>query len=134
MLSAMRKLSWCLPLLLLAGCQNSVTQVSQPTAQQQIKQLSALIAGAHYLQKDCQRTDVPDEAILVKTALKLATERHWDINTPAYQLLGEHSQKRYQMLVKENNADQQLCTELNLLMVDFVHEAQRKITPRCNKS
>ncbi|MGE4802326.1 type II secretion system pilot lipoprotein GspS [Yersinia hibernica] len=125
MLSVTRKLSWFLPLVLLAGCQQPVNKKPQPTAQQQIKQLSALIAGAHYLQQQCQRTDVPKEAVLVKTALNLAASRHWDTSVPAYKLLGEHSQERYLALVKENKAEQPLCTELNLLMVDFVDEAQR---------
>ncbi|HHL2560687.1 TPA: type II secretion system pilot lipoprotein GspS [Yersinia enterocolitica] len=127
MLFAIRKLSWLLPLALLAGCQQPISKVAQPTAQQQIKQLSALVAGAHYLQKDCQRTDVPDKAVLVTTALKLATARHWDTRAPAYKLLGEHSQERYLALVKENSAEKSLCSELNLLMVDFVDEAQRNL-------
>ncbi|CNL33603.1 type II secretion system pilot lipoprotein GspS [Yersinia proxima] len=127
MLSTTRKLSWLLPLVLLAGCQQPMNKTVQPPAQQQIKQLSALVAGAHYLQKDCQRTDVPDEAVLVKTALKLAASRHWDTRAPAYKLLGEHSQERYLALVKENSAEKSLCNELNLLMVDFVDEAQRNV-------
>ncbi|CNL78781.1 putative secretion protein [Yersinia aldovae] len=127
MLSSTRKLFWFLPLVLLTGCQQSINKPTQPTAQQQIKQLSALIAGAHYLQNECQRTDVPDEAVLVKTALKLADSRHWDTNVPAYKLLGEHSKERYQALVKENSAEKPLCSELNLLMVDFVDEAQRNV-------
>lgn len=133
MLFAIRKLSWFLPLVLLTGCQQPMNKPVQPTAQQQIKQLSALVAGAHYLQKDCQRKDVPDEEVLVKTALKLATARHWDTGAPAYKLLGEHSRERYLALVKENSAEKSLCNELNLLMVDFVDEAQRNLnsgTPR----
>lgn len=127
MLSVTRKLSWFLPLILLTACQQPVSKMTQPTAQQQIKQLSALIAGAHYLQKQCQRTDVPDEAVLVKTALKLAASRHWDTSVFAYKLLSEHSLERYQALVKENNTEKSLCVELNLLMVDFVDEAQRNV-------
>lgn len=130
MLFAIRKLSWLLPLVLLTGCQQPINKTAQPAAQQQIKQLSALIAGAHYLQKDCQRTDVPNEAVLVKTALKLAASRHWDTHVPAYKLLGEHSQERYLALVKENSAEKPLCSELNLLMVDFVDEAQRNVDNR----
>ncbi|WP_145932206.1 type II secretion system pilot lipoprotein GspS [Yersinia bercovieri] len=127
MLSVIYKSSWFLPLVLLAGCQQPVNKTIQPTAQQQIKQLSALVAGAHYLQKNCQRMEVPDEAVLVKTALNLAVSHHWDTRVPAYKLLGEQSQQRYQALVKENDAEKSLCTELNLLMVDFVDEAQRNI-------
>ncbi|WP_145558560.1 type II secretion system pilot lipoprotein GspS [Yersinia mollaretii] len=127
MLSTTRKLSWLLPLILLAGCQQPMNKTIQPTAQQQIKQLSALVAGAHYLQKNCQRAEVPDEAVLVKTALNLAASRHWDTRAPAYKLLAEQSQARYQALVKENETDKSMCTELNLLMVDFVDEAQRNI-------
>ncbi|MDA5498170.1 type II secretion system pilot lipoprotein GspS [Yersinia aleksiciae] len=114
-------------MVLLTGCQQPVNKTINPTPQQQIKQLSALIAGAHYLQKNCLRVEVPDEAVLVKTALKLAVSRHWDTNVPAYKLLGEHSQERYQALEKENDAEKSLCSELNLLMVDFVDEAQRNI-------
>ncbi|MBS0056553.1 type II secretion system pilot lipoprotein GspS [Yersinia sp. Marseille-Q3913] len=127
MLSVIGKLSWLLPLVLLAGCQQPVNKTIQPTVQQQIKQLSALVAGAHYLQKNCQQMDVPDEAVLVKTALNLAVSRNWDINVPAYKLLEEQSQERYQALVKESDAEKPLCPELNLLMVDFVDEAQRNI-------
>ncbi|WP_145500656.1 type II secretion system pilot lipoprotein GspS [Yersinia bercovieri] len=127
MLSVICKLPWLLPLVLLVACQQPVNKTIRPTAQQQIKQLSALVAGAHYLQKNCQRMEVPDEEVLVKTALNLAVSRHWDISVPAYKLLAEQSQQRYQALVKENDAEKPLCTELNLLMVDFVNEAQRNI-------
>ncbi|MDN0112156.1 type II secretion system pilot lipoprotein GspS [Yersinia mollaretii] len=127
MLSTTRKLFWFLPLVLLTGCQQPMNKTIQPTAQQQIKQLSALVAGAHYLQKNCQRAEVPDDAVLLKTALNLAASRHWDTRAPAYKLLGEQSQARYQALVKENETDKSMCTELNLLMVDFVDEAQRNI-------
>ena len=121
----MRNIIWFLPLVLLTGCQQPASKISQPSAQQQIKQLSALIAGAQYLQKNCQRAAVPDEAVLIKAALNLAVSRHWDTGVPAYKLLGEQSQERYQVLVRENNAEKSLCTELDLVMVDFVDEAQR---------
>ncbi|WP_254911773.1 hypothetical protein [Yersinia frederiksenii] len=62
---------------------------------------------------------------MIKAALNLAVSRHWDTGVPAYKLLGEQSQERYQVLVRENNAEKSLCTELDLVMVDFVDEAQR---------
>ncbi|MGG7668665.1 type II secretion system pilot lipoprotein GspS [Yersinia sp. J1] len=94
---------------------------------QQIEQLSALISGAMYLRQECQRKDIPDESILMQTAVKLAMERNWDTKAPAYQALKGKSQARYQALVEEIGTDNNQCSSLNLLLADFAYEARRNI-------
>lgn len=114
-----------LPLLLVNGCQRPTNRAPVVGSPQQIEQLSALISGAMYLRQECQREDIPDESILMQTAMKLAMERNWDTKAPVYQALKGKSQTRYQALVEEIGIDNNQCSSLNLLLADFAYEARR---------
>ncbi|MHA0902000.1 type II secretion system pilot lipoprotein GspS [Enterobacter ludwigii] len=124
-INPMCKNAWLFPLLLLVGCQQTVNKSPVPVASEQIKQLSALVAGGHYLQQQCKMNDIPDEDILLKTALNSARNRGWDTTVPAYQILAEQSQFRYNaILMDEGRENAAECSRLQLLLVDFLHAAR----------
>ncbi|HEI8865488.1 TPA: type II secretion system pilot lipoprotein GspS [Serratia odorifera] len=121
-------ISWLLPVLFLTGCAQPANKYSPLVANQQIKQLSALVAGSHYLRQQCKIGNIPDEDRLLNTALASAQRRGWDTQAPAYALLAEQSRARYDELIAEDTAESRPCSRLHLLLIDFLHAARSSKT------
>lgn len=113
-------------LLLLVSCQYPIkTKIPSLNPQIQINQLSALIASGIYIKKNCNRLDIPDDTILIQTALHLAQRRHWDTQVVEYQKLTDTSQARYQALLQDNTTHTKKCAQLNPLTEKFIAETKR---------
>ena len=110
-------------MLLLAGCQQKAHQ-PPPPAVTQVEQLSALLAGGHFLRQNCARTDIPDDVKLQRTAMRIAQQRGWDTHAAEYRQLPARTQARYQVLMQDNTPLSDKCATLNQSTARFVAAAR----------
>ncbi|MFQ6292690.1 type II secretion system pilot lipoprotein GspS [Yersinia enterocolitica] len=107
---------------ILAGCQQ---KLSQPAPEVKIKQISALVASSSYLKKNCKRSDIPEDNILIDKALYLSSQKGWSIDENQYNQLINKIQERYQSLLKDDSPHMQKCAQLEKLVTPFLDEAKR---------
>lgn len=102
-------------ILMLTGCQHSVKKPEQPTiataasAEEQVSQLAAIVAGGIYLKQQCQDSATPDREALFARAQALAEQRGWDMHTHARQMLVAQSERFYQGLLNDTTPLSDQC-------------------------
>ncbi|QBC03381.1 type II secretion system pilot lipoprotein GspS [Enterobacter cloacae] len=110
---------------LLVGCQQRTNQTtSAPTTDTQLEQLSALLAGSHFLRENCARADIPGDAQLYSAAMKSAAGRGWDTRQAQYQQLPTRTQQRYELLQQDTTSLAEKCATLNRSTARFIAEVQ----------
>ncbi|WP_192458770.1 GspS family T2SS pilot lipoprotein variant OutS [Musicola keenii] len=112
----------------LAGCQGTAPEKtpSKPSASraavvpvnEQINQLASLVAASKYLRIQCERSDLPDDAAILKTAVKVAGQKGWD--TSRYSTLPQTSETLYQGLLKDGTPKTAQCSAFNRSMAPFI--------------
>lgn len=120
--------TWIKPWLLsffllgLVGCQQQRNEQKSAgvTVNQQIEQVASLIAGTQYLKRHCNRSDLPEDAVIKKVAYKAAQQRGWD--TSAYGTLGAYSDTIYQRLTDDSTPEQTKCATFNKQLAPFTAE------------
>ncbi|WJV61338.1 type II secretion system pilot lipoprotein GspS [Pectobacteriaceae bacterium CE70] len=115
--------------LSVVGCQHSAPvkpasgrQAVNTPVNEQINQLASLIAAGNYLKLQCNRSDLPDNNTMQKTALQLAKQKGWD--TSHYQALPQLSANLYQGLLKDGTLKATQCSAFNRSLEPFI-EAMR---------
>ncbi|ATO33983.1 Lipoprotein OutS [Dickeya dianthicola] len=111
--------------LSLAACQTpapvkntaSRSTASVP-ANEQISQLASLVAASKYLRVQCERSDLPDDGTILRTAVKVAAQKGWD--TSRYQSLPQLSENLYQGLLKDGTPKATQCSSFNRAMTPFL--------------
>jgi general secretion pathway protein S len=126
MLISLRNSSLVAALVFLAGCQQQQAPVNktQPLASTQVEQLSALLAGGHFLRTNCNRADIPDDVKLQRTAMRIAEHRGWNTRATEYQQLPARTQARYDALMQDSTPIAEKCTTLNQSTARFITAAQ----------
>lgn len=109
--------------LFLAGCQQKPHQPPPPVAAQ-VDQLSALLAGGHFLRQNCARADIPDDVKLQRTAMRIAQQRGWNTQAVEYRQLPARTQERYQALQQDSTLMSEKCAALNRSTARFIAAAQ----------
>ncbi|MEH2921086.1 type II secretion system pilot lipoprotein GspS [Samsonia erythrinae] len=115
----------------LVGCQQTGTSahkgtvVGQPSAvtvssNDQLNQLASLVAGTRYLQTQCSRSDLPDDATIVNVASAVATQRGW--KTVNDQALTQRSESLYQGLLKDSTPKATQCSAFNRTLMPFIDD------------
>lgn len=113
----------------LAGCQQTGTSVHNGTvggqspavtvsSNDQLNQLSSLVAATRYLKSKCNRSDLPDDATVTRVALTVAKQRGW--NVASYQALPQRSESLYQGLLKDSTPKETQCSEFNRTLTPFI--------------
>ncbi|MEQ9859606.1 type II secretion system pilot lipoprotein GspS [Pectobacterium cacticida] len=113
----------------LAGCQQTGTPAHKGTVagqssavtvspNDQLNQLSSLIAATRYLKLACNRSDLPDDETIVNTALTVAKQRDWNIAN--HQALSQRSDSLYQGLLKDSTPKERQCSEFNRMLTPFI--------------
>ncbi|PWC22911.1 pullulanase [Brenneria roseae subsp. roseae] len=111
----------------LAGCQQAGSSANQENAannavavpvNDQLNQLSSLVAATRYLKSQCNRSDLPDEATINNVALAVAKQRGWDVSN--YQGLPQRSESLYQGLLKDSTPKEAQCSEFNRTLTPFI--------------
>ncbi|KHN54663.1 type II secretion system pilot lipoprotein GspS [Pectobacterium fontis] len=113
----------------LAGCQQTGTSVHKGTvagqssaatvsSNEQLNQLSSLVAATRYLKSKCNRSDLPDDATITNVALTVAKQRGW--NVASYQALPQRSESLYQGLLKDSTPKETQCSEFNRTLTPFI--------------
>ncbi|MFN1141294.1 type II secretion system pilot lipoprotein GspS [Serratia quinivorans] len=110
-------------LLFLAGCQQKTHQ-PPPPLQAQLDRLSAMLAGSHFLRQNCNRTDIPDDVKLQRTAMRVAEHRGWDTQAPGYQQLPALAQARYLAILEDRQLLTDKCAVMNTHTANFVAAAK----------
>lgn len=125
MTRSLRQLCWfALPLIVLAGCQQAAHQ-PQPPVPMQIEKLATLLADGRFLRENCDRSDIPDDIKLQRTAMRLAQKHGWDTHQAAYQQqLAAQTNTRYQALVADNTLLTEKCATVNSSAARFITAAQ----------
>ncbi|QDX29323.1 GspS family T2SS pilot lipoprotein variant OutS [Dickeya poaceiphila] len=112
--------------LSLSACQTSApvknTTSSRSTTSvpvnEQLNQLASLVAASKYLRMQCERSDLPDDSVMLKTAVKVAAQKGWD--TTRYQSLPQLSENLYQGLLKDGTPRNSQCSSFNRSMTPFL--------------
>ncbi|WP_261423178.1 type II secretion system pilot lipoprotein GspS [Serratia quinivorans] len=107
----------CLSLFFSVGCQQKMSTSTLRFQQQQVKQLSALVAGSEYLKARCHRADIPVEGSLIQTALQLAETRGQRVDEAELQ---SSSQERLQQLLTSAPVEA-TCAQLNQSLSPFIN-------------
>lgn len=113
----------------LAGCQQTGTSAHKGTVagqssavtvspNDQLNQLSSLVAATRYLKSKCNRSDLPDDATVMNVALTVAKQRGW--NVASYQALPQRSESLYQGLLKDSMPKETQCSEFNRTLTPFI--------------
>ncbi|WP_261091817.1 type II secretion system pilot lipoprotein GspS [Serratia quinivorans] len=110
-------------LLFIAGCQQKTHQ-PPPPLQAQLDRLSAMLAGSHFLRQNCNRTDIPDDVKLQRTAMRVAEHRGWDTQAPGYQQLPALAQARYLAILEDRQLLTDKCAVMNTHTANFVAAAK----------
>ncbi|CAI1620209.1 Lipoprotein outS precursor [Serratia proteamaculans] len=110
-------------LLFLAGCQQTAHK-PPPPLQTQLDQLSTLLAGSHFLRQNCNRTDIPDDVKLQRTAMRVAEHRGWDTKTAGYQQLPALAQARYLAVLEDRQLLTDKCAVMNNRTANFIAAAK----------
>ncbi|WP_261094414.1 type II secretion system pilot lipoprotein GspS [Serratia quinivorans] len=110
-------------LLFLVGCQQKAHQ-PPPPLQAQLDRLSAMLAGSHFLRQNCNRTDIPDDVKLQRTAMRVAEHRGWDTQAPGYQQLPALAQARYLAILEDRQLLTDKCAMMNTHTANFVAAAK----------
>nr|WP_113865027.1 type II secretion system pilot lipoprotein GspS [Brenneria salicis]NMN90995.1 type II secretion system protein S [Brenneria salicis ATCC 15712 = DSM 30166]RBP66489.1 type II secretion system protein S [Brenneria salicis ATCC 15712 = DSM 30166]RLM32058.1 pullulanase [Brenneria salicis ATCC 15712 = DSM 30166] len=117
----------------LAGCQqtgmsankgNGADKAGAVSVNDQINQLSSLVAATRYLKSQCNRSDLPDESTINNVALDVAKQRGWDISN--YQALPQRSESLYQGLLKDSTSQEAQCSEFNRTLAPFIDALRRQ--------
>ncbi|MGM3160283.1 GspS family T2SS pilot lipoprotein variant OutS [Dickeya undicola] len=109
--------------LSLAACQVPVKNTASRSAasvstNEQISQLASLVAASKYLRVQCERSDLPDDGTILRTAVKVASQKGWD--TSHYQSLPQLSENLYQGLLKDGTPKATQCSSFNRSMTPFL--------------
>ncbi|KFX04697.1 pullulanase [Pectobacterium betavasculorum] len=115
--------------VMLAGCQQTGTSAHKGTAagqssavtvssNDQLSQLSSLVAATRYLKSQCNRSDLPDDATIANVALDVAKQRGW--NVAGYQALPQRSESLYRGLLKDSTPKETQCSEFNRTLTPFI--------------
>ncbi|MGM3226773.1 GspS family T2SS pilot lipoprotein variant OutS [Dickeya zeae] len=111
--------------LSLAACQTSAPvkntasrSTTSLSVNEQISQLASLVAASKYLRVQCERSDLPDDSVILKTAMKVAAQKGWD--TTRYQTLPQLSENLYQGLLKDGTPKATQCSSFNRTMTPFL--------------
>ncbi|MBB1582248.1 MULTISPECIES: type II secretion system pilot lipoprotein GspS [Serratia] len=110
-------------LLLLAGCQQRVPK-PVPPLQTQLNELSTMLAGGHFLRQNCQRTDIPDDVKLQRTAMRVAEHRGWNTQASGYQKLPALAQARYLAVLEDRQLLTDKCAALENRTANFIAAAK----------
>ncbi|GMB64168.1 EptO protein [Pectobacterium parmentieri] len=113
----------------LAGCQQTGTSAHKGTVagqssavtvspNDQLNQLSSLVAATRYLKSKCSRSDLPDDATITNVALAVAKQKGWDV--ASYQALPQRSESLYQGLLKDSTPKETQCLEFNRTLTPFI--------------
>lgn len=117
----------------LAGCQqtgmsankgNGADKAGEVSVNDQLNQLSSLVAATRYLKSQCNRSDLPDESTINNVALDVAKQRGWDISN--YQALPQRSESLYQGLLKDSTPQETQCSEFNRTLAPFIDALRRQ--------
>jgi general secretion pathway protein S len=110
-----------LPAMLIVGCQQTPRTYSKDTpVQEQLAQLSAILAGSEYLRNQCNRNDIPDRKTLTQKALNMAEHRGWDSGAQEYKNLNVLTEQRYQRLLNDGTPKEEKCSLLSQGTAPFV--------------
>ncbi|WP_219951589.1 GspS family T2SS pilot lipoprotein variant OutS [Dickeya zeae] len=111
--------------LSLAACQTSAPvkntasrSTTSLSVNEQVSQLASLVAASKYLRVQCERSDLPDDSVILKTAMKVAAQKGWD--TTRYQTLPQLSENLYQGLLKDGTPKVTQCSSFNRTMTPFL--------------
>ncbi|MEG0868824.1 MAG: type II secretion system pilot lipoprotein GspS [Hafnia sp.] len=110
-----------------AGCQQQPGSASQYKAVPpdiQLKQLSSVVAGTKYLKYKCNRSDLPDDNVILGGAARVAKQRGWD-SVKQTDLL-QQSEALYLSLIRDSTPEQMKCSSFNQRLVPFISELQRE--------
>ncbi|TQI80086.1 type II secretion system protein S [Serratia fonticola] len=125
MARSLRKFFWLAVLLMVvAGCQQ-VSHQPQPPVQAQLDKLATQLAGGRFLRQNCDRSDIPDDVKLQRTAMRLAEKQGWDTHQASYQQqLAAQTHTRYQALVADKALLSEKCATVNNRTARFIAAAQ----------
>ena len=105
----------------LVGCQaptrSSAVVASPISANDQLQQIASLVAASRYLKSQCNRSDIPDEAAIQRTALSVAQQKGWD--TANLTMLTQRSESLYQGLLRDSTPKETQCSEFNRSLAPF---------------
>ncbi len=107
-----------------AACQTAPTKTGTTSAaasvpvNEQMNQLASLVAASKYLRVQCERSDLPDDGVFLKTAMKVAGQKGWD--TRRYTSLPQLSESLYQGLVKDGTPKTTQCSAFNRSIAPFI--------------
>lgn len=108
----------------LVACQTAPTKTGTTSAaasvpvNEQMNQLASLVAASKYLRVQCERSDLPDDGVFLKTAMKVAAQKGWD--TRRYTSLPQLSENLYQGLVKDGTPKTTQCSAFNRSIAPFI--------------
>ncbi|RLM19438.1 pullulanase [Brenneria alni] len=112
---------------ILSGCQHTGNVARQGTgmgkdtavsANDQLNQLSSLVAATKYLKYQCNRSDLPDDASINNAVLAVARQKGWDASN--HQMLSQRSESLYQGLLKDSTSKETQCSTFNLTLMPFI--------------
>ncbi|CAI0734137.1 Lipoprotein outS precursor [Serratia quinivorans] len=83
-----------------------------------------MLAGSHFLRQNCNRTDIPDDVKLQRTAMRVAEHRGWDTQAPGYQQLPALAQARYLAILEDRQLLTDKCAMMNTHTANFVAAAK----------
>ncbi|PKB87502.1 hypothetical protein A8A01_24090 [Ewingella americana] len=104
--------------LFLAGCQQRPAASIMP--EQQIQQLSALVAASDWLRDNCERRDIPAKPNLLTSAVKQGEARGWKSTASTTQELSASVERRYQAITEDSMAKSEKCATLNSAAAPFL--------------
>jgi general secretion pathway protein S len=106
--------------IVLSGCQQKTpSRAIQP---EQLNQIAALVAGSHWTRDYCQRSDIPERQVLLRSAINQAEKRGWNIKHTATQTLTNIINQRYDALSMDSQSTSQKCVALNVALAPFLQK------------
>jgi general secretion pathway protein S len=123
-LNSVKRITSLLLMLAIAGCQQSPSPRKQTAVSlsDQLEQTASLVAATRYLKSGCNRSDLPDEQMIINVATRVAIEKGW--RTLTREGIRKHSDVISERLNRDSTPEQIKCSEFNRQLVPFISELQ----------
>lgn len=123
-LNRVKRITSLLLMLAIAGCQQSPSPSKQTAVSlsAQLEQTASLVAATRYLKSGCNRSDLPDEQVILNVATRVAIEKGWISLTR--EGIRKHSDVISERLNRDSTLEQIKCSEFNRQLVPFISELQ----------
>ncbi|OPW90946.1 type II secretion system pilot lipoprotein GspS [Citrobacter sp. A316] len=123
-LNRVKRITSLLLMLAIAGCQQSPSPHKQTAVSlsDQLEQTASLVAATQYLKSACNRSDLPDEQVILHVATRVAIEKGWRSITR--EGIHKHSDIISERLNRDSTPEQIKCSEFNRLLSPFISELQ----------